>query len=149
MLSWTYPTRVLLPNAFPDNDTKNAYWYFLIRLLRIEVLSPSSVMISRNACWHSLASLLELVCPSSNTKKCQLIGHNVYRGYPQAHGSIVVAFNLKVLSGNRYLYFSKERHHSKSSSMDIVGSPYQHIYTANISPKRRELYVSTHIYLCY
>ena len=30
-----------------------------------------------------------------------------------------------------------------------VGGPYQHIYTANISPKRRELYVSTHIYLCY
>jgi hypothetical protein len=32
---------------------------------------------------------------------------------------------------------------------DTVGGPYRHIYTANISLKRRESYVSTHIYLCY
>jgi hypothetical protein len=47
----------------------------------------------RNACWYSIASLLELVYPSSNTQECQSIGHNIYRGYPQAHGSVVVAFH--------------------------------------------------------
>jgi hypothetical protein len=73
----------------------------------------------RNACWHSLASLLELVYPSSNTKQCQPIGHNVYRGYPQAHRSIVVTFLPEVLLGYRYLYFLVGRHGSKSSSMDM------------------------------
>jgi hypothetical protein len=73
----------------------------------------------RNACWHSLASLLELVYPSNNIKECQLIGHNVYRGYPQAHRSIIVAFHLEVLSGYCYLYFLVGRHGSKSSSMDM------------------------------
>jgi hypothetical protein len=28
----------------------------------------------------------------------------------------------------------------------VVGGPYRHIYTTNISPKRKELHVSTHIY---
>jgi hypothetical protein len=73
----------------------------------------------RNICWHSLASLLELVYPSSNTQECQSIGHNIYRGYLQAHGSIVVAFHLEVLSGYRYLYFSIGKHGSKSSYMDM------------------------------
>jgi hypothetical protein len=73
----------------------------------------------RNACWHSLASLLELVYPSSNTKECQPIGHNVYRDYPHAHGSIIVAFHPEVLLGYRYLYFSVGRHGNKSSSMDM------------------------------
>jgi hypothetical protein len=73
----------------------------------------------RNTYWHSLALLLELVYPSNSTKECQLIGHYVYRGYLQAHGSIVVAFHREVLLGYRYLYFSKGRHGSKSSSMDM------------------------------
>jgi hypothetical protein len=73
----------------------------------------------RNTRWDSLASLLELVYPRSNTKECQPKGHNVYRGYLQAHGSIVVAFHPEVLSGYRYLYFSIGRHGSKSSSMDM------------------------------
>jgi hypothetical protein len=73
----------------------------------------------KNACWHSLALLLELVYPSNNTKECQPIGHHVYRGYPQAHGSIVIAFHPEVLSGYRYLYFPIGRHGSKSSSMDM------------------------------
>jgi hypothetical protein len=73
----------------------------------------------RNACWHSLALLLELVYPSNDTKECQPIGHNVYRGYPQAHGSIVVAFHPEVLSVYRYLYFPIGRLGSKSSSMDM------------------------------
>jgi hypothetical protein len=73
----------------------------------------------RNACWHSLALLLELVYPSNSTKECQLIGHDIYRGYLQVHESIVVAFHPKVLSGYRYLYLSKGRHGSKSSSMDM------------------------------
>jgi hypothetical protein len=30
--------------------------------------------------------------------------------YPQAHGSIIVAFHPEVLSGYRYLYFPKGRH---------------------------------------
>jgi hypothetical protein len=73
----------------------------------------------RNACWHSLASLLELVYPSSNTQECQPIGHNIYRGYSQAHRSIVVAFHPEVLLGYRYLYFPVGRHGIKSSSMDM------------------------------
>jgi hypothetical protein len=73
----------------------------------------------RNACWHSQASLLELVYPSSNTKECQSIGHNIYIGYPQAHESIVVAFHLEVLLGYRYLYFPERKHGSKISSMDM------------------------------
>jgi hypothetical protein len=63
----------------------------------------------RNACWHSLASLLELVYPSNGTKECQLIGHNVYRGYPQAHGSIVIAFHPEVFG-----------YHSFSRDMDKI-----------------------------
>jgi hypothetical protein len=73
----------------------------------------------RNACWRSLALLLELVYPSSNTKKFPLIGYNFYRGYPQAHRSIIVAFHSEVLSGYHYLYFPVGRHGSKSSSMDM------------------------------
>ena len=64
---------------------------------------------ARNVYLHSLASLLELGYPSNNTKECQLIGHNVYRGYSQVHESIVVAFHLEVLSGYRYLYFSHRK----------------------------------------
>ena len=85
----------------------------------MEVLSPSSITMSRNVCWHSLASLLELVYPSNNTKECQQIGHNVCRGYLQVHGSIIVAFHLEVLSGYRYLYFLVGRHGNKISSMDM------------------------------
>jgi hypothetical protein len=73
----------------------------------------------RNACWHSLASLLELVYPSSNTKECQPIGHNIYRGYPQAQESIIVAFHSEVLPEYHYFYFHIGRHGSKSSSMDM------------------------------
>ena len=74
---------------------------------------------ARNACWYSLASLLELGYPSNDTKKCQLVGHNVYRGNPQAHGSIVVAFHPEVLSGYHYLYFPIGRHGNKISSMSM------------------------------
>ena len=74
---------------------------------------------ARNACWHSLASLLELGYPSNNTKECQLIGHNIYRGYPQAHESIFVAFHPEVLSGYLYLYFPIGRHGNMISSMSM------------------------------
>jgi hypothetical protein len=29
-----------------------------------------------------------------------------------------------------------------------VGGPYRQIYTTNISPKRRKIYIYTHIYMC-
>jgi hypothetical protein len=51
--------------------------------------------------------------------KYQLIGLNIYRCYPQAHRSIVVAFHPEVLSGYRYLYFPKEGNGNKSSDMDM------------------------------
>jgi hypothetical protein len=97
--------RVLL--AFLNTITKNEGFKSI----------PSNSV--RNACWHFLALLLELVYPSNNTKECQPIGHNIYRGYPQVHGSIVVAFHLEVLPGYHYLYFPIGRHGSKSSSMDM------------------------------
>jgi hypothetical protein len=71
----------------------------------------------RNACWHSLASLLELVYPSNNTKECQPIGHNVYRGYPQVHGSIVVAFYPEVFGYHSFIF--SQRHCVKVSSRDM------------------------------
>jgi hypothetical protein len=85
----------------------------------MEVLSPSPGNSVRNTYWHSLASLLELVYPSNNTKECQLIGHNIYRCYPQALRSIIVTFHPEVLSGYRYLYFPKGRHGNMISSMNM------------------------------
>jgi hypothetical protein len=128
----------LLTYAFPGNGAINACWRFLASLPRIDIESILGNG-TRNACWHFLALPLELVYPSDNTKECQLIGHNVYRCYPQMHGSIVVAFHPKVLSGYHYLYFPKGSLGNKSSDMDMSKTdirayyPYDHTWVNGFS----------------
>jgi hypothetical protein len=82
-------------------------WHFLTRSQKMG-LKPIPGHGVRNACWHFLASLLELVHPSNGTKEYQPIGHNVYKGYPQAHRPIIVAFHLKVF-GYRSFIFSQRK----------------------------------------
>jgi hypothetical protein len=48
---------------------------------------------ARNACWHFLTQLLELVFPSNSTRNAVMIFLNTYKNTPQAHGYIVVAFH--------------------------------------------------------
>jgi hypothetical protein len=76
------------------------------------------VTVLETPCWHSLALLLGLVYPSNNTKECQPIGHNVYRYYPQAHGSIVVAFHPEVFGYHSFI-FSQRKAWCKVSSRDM------------------------------
>ena len=93
----------------PSNGARNACWYFLTRSLRMEVTTPSSATVPRNTLLAFPNIAIRIEHPSNNTRECQLIGLNVYRYYPQAHGSIVVAFHPEVLSGYRYLYFSQRK----------------------------------------
>jgi hypothetical protein len=91
---------------------------FLSMITKNGGLDPPMVTIPKTPCWHSLALVLGLVYPSNSTKECQPIGHNVYRYYPQAHGSIVVAFHPEVF-GYRSFIFSQRKAWCKVSSRDM------------------------------
>jgi hypothetical protein len=50
---------------------------------------------------------------------------NDYREYPQAHGSIVVAFHLEIFKVSLFI-FSPRRVRYKESSLDMIKITYLH-----------------------
>jgi hypothetical protein len=77
---------------------------FLSKITKNGGLDPPMITVPETPCWHYLALLLGLVYPSNSTKECEPIGHNIYRFYPQAHGSIIVAFHPEVFEYRLFIF---------------------------------------------
>jgi hypothetical protein len=74
------------------------------------------------------------------------------------HGPSSTIHGISWAANGACLFWHQAHHHRgrtvgdsehTSPTLLVVDGHYRHIYTANIIPKKRKIYIHTHIYLCY